>query len=200
MLAPFHDSDTWASDVVAALDGVAQRGGHVIDGELVARRRRQVVPVGGDRARFAVAERGEQGGDRRLRLAGDKDVDRRQALIVHAPAVVQVMVDARPGSPWPRLSPAALEGAGGIEPVEAEDHVGVRGSPPRPPPPVRSCSARRHASHGRSGKLPPTFRSVTTCAPSRSASVTRAFQHSSEREQRPARISGRLASRSNAAA
>ena len=122
---------------LAPLDRVAQRRGHVVDRELVAGRRRQVVLVRGGRA-LALAERSEQGGHRRLRLAGEEDVDRRQALIVHAPAIVQLMID-RDLDHLGAESAAILERAGGIEPVEAEDHVGVADRLDR------GCVERHHA-------------------------------------------------------
>ena len=58
--------------------------------------------------------------------------------------------------------------------------------------PAAACRARRHAADDRSESDAPIFRSVTTRALSASASATRAFQASTLRETRPARITGVL--------
>ena len=75
-------------------DRAAQGVGEMIDGELVAGRLEWLV---GARRRPRAAWPGpsasSKAGTAASGVAGDEHVDRRQALIVHAPAVVQMMVD-----------------------------------------------------------------------------------------------------------
>ena len=71
------------------------------------------------------ADGGDQRRDRGVGLRRDEQVDRRQALVVHAPAVVQVLVERHLDDGRRRHAADRLEGAAEIDPVEAEDHVGV---------------------------------------------------------------------------
>ena len=84
---------------------------------------KNVLGAGRDRAWPAGPERGEQRRHGGIRLAIDEDVDRRQALIVHAPAVVQAMIDRHLHDLGGDLA-GLLEDAGEIEPIEAENDVG----------------------------------------------------------------------------
>ena len=72
----------------------------------------------------ARAERIEQSRHRGVRLAGDHHIDRRQALIVHAPAIVQMMIDRDLHHLGRDVAADTLERAGDVDPVEAENDVG----------------------------------------------------------------------------
>ena len=104
-------------------DRAAQRVGEMIDGELALGELGKFAGHRRDRARAARAERGEQRRHRGVGLAGDKDIDRRQALIVHAPAIVQAVID-RHLHDFGGDAADLLEGAGDVDPVEAENDVG----------------------------------------------------------------------------
>ena len=67
----------------------------------------------------------EQRRDGRVGFGRDEQVHRRQALVVHAPAVVQVLVERHLDHGRRRHAADRLEGAAEIDPVEAEDDVGV---------------------------------------------------------------------------
>ena len=81
-------------------------------------RQRQGLPIG---------QCGQQGVDRLFGLAGHEDVGRWQPLVVHAPAVVQLMVhrdrDYLRGNRL--IGPGLLERAGQIQPVQREHDVGA---------------------------------------------------------------------------
>ena len=102
-------------------------------------------------------------------------VDRRQPLMVHAPAVVQLVIerDVDDLGRAARRRTRSCSVPGEVDPVEAEDHVGRRDR--------RRAVRRRAGSPGAPtcsgwsvGNAAPTLRSVTTRAPRRSASATRA--------------------------
>ena len=71
------------------------------------------------------ADARDQRGHGGIGLRRDEQVDRRQALVVHAPAVVQVLVERHLDHGRRRRRAARLERAAEIDPVETEDHVGV---------------------------------------------------------------------------
>ena len=72
----------------------------------------------------AAPDRSDQRRDGRVGLRRDEQVDGRQALVVHAPAVVQVLVERHLDDGGRRRHAAGFEGAAEVDPVEAEDHVG----------------------------------------------------------------------------
>src|SRR5579862_7532154 len=57
-------------------------------------------------------------------IACEPDVDRRQRLIIHAPTVVQVVIDTHLND-LRRRAANMLEGSGDVDPVEAEDDIGI---------------------------------------------------------------------------
>ena len=61
-----------------------------------------------------------------LRRGRQQNVAGRQGLIVHVPAAVDAEVVAHHDhlGAWDAVRKTDLEGAGGIDPVEAEDHIG----------------------------------------------------------------------------
>ena len=82
---------------------------------------------GGRLVRFRAAERGEELAHRLLRRGGKQKIDRREHLVIHAPAIVDMEVGARLddlclGRFVPERRPKA---AAEIDPVEREDHVRV---------------------------------------------------------------------------
>ena len=75
-------------------DGVAQRAGEVLDGEGAVGKARsscagRVTPSGFR----CIADRVEQHRNGVFRIGGEHQIDRRETLMVHAPAVVDLMVD-----------------------------------------------------------------------------------------------------------
>ena len=74
-------------------DRATQSYGEVIDGEFVTAWLEWFGLLGCYELRFAGAKCSEQRGHRGVRLAIEHDVNRRQTLIVHAPAIVQSMVN-----------------------------------------------------------------------------------------------------------
>src|SRR5665647_2221672 len=177
----------------------AQRVGHMVDPQLAGAELGK-LPLDRRRCgRRAGAERFEQRGHGDVRFAADEHIDRRQALVVHAPAIVQVMIERHLDDLGGELAAAILEGAGDVEPIEADDHVGVRmasmasGASVVPP----GAPACKGWSVGNAAAI---LRSVTTRAPRRSASTTRLFQASRSRDTRPARMTGCFAPRRRLAA
>ena len=137
----------------------------------------------------------------RVRVGRNEQVGRRQRLMIHAPAVMKLVVERDSDHLRRRRDGAArgLQRAGQIDPVEAQDHVG--GSDRLRRFLHRECRRRagvqrmiggehRAASSGRSRRA---RRSV-------SASATRLAQACSPREPRPIRITGCFAARSIATA
>ncbi len=132
-------------------------------------------------------------------LGGQQHVDDRQALVIHAPAVVQRMVlrnlDDRRGGLG--VAEGSGQRAGQVGPVEAEDDIRARD--------CFACFRHRIDARGPrmqrmvGGKAGATLRSVTTCAFSVSASRIRAAQAASSRETRPTSSTGRSAPDSSAA-
>ena len=105
---------------------------------LPVRGRRSLLPqVRRTRARRAAAEsassRSEERRDHRVRRRQDCDVGRRQPLVVHVPAVVDVLIERALNDFGLRQLAAAGLGkrAAEVDPVEAHDHVGVADQPSR---------------------------------------------------------------------
>ncbi len=75
----------------------------------------------------AGAGRGEQCGDQSVGRREDREIGWRHRLIVHAPAVVHVLIErALDDLPARQLATAGLaQRAAEVDPVEAQDHVGV---------------------------------------------------------------------------
>jgi hypothetical protein len=74
----------------------------------------------------AGAERVDQQRHRVFRIGGEQQVDRREALMVHAPAIVDLVVDRDADHLGVRgRSLRGFQGAGEIDPVEAEDEIGL---------------------------------------------------------------------------
>ena len=68
---------------------------------------------------------GEHGGGDGIRVGGDEQIDRRQALVIHAPAIVQDVVERDLDDLGAGKSVAGrAQRPGEIDPVEAEDDVG----------------------------------------------------------------------------
>ena len=90
-------------------------------------------------------------------------IDRRQGLMVHAPAIVHVVVERDLDDLGAGVGAvAALQRAGEIDPVEAEDHVGLRRVRRGRRRPANIAGRAEHAADGRSGRRAPIFRSVRT--------------------------------------
>ncbi len=112
----------------------------MIDGELVTGRLERLDP-GRHQMRFGRPERSEQRGNRHVRLAVNYNIDWRQALIVHAPAVVQTMIDRNLHELGGDVAARILERAGDVDPVETENDVGGTDG--------FRCLRREHRSAGR---------------------------------------------------
>src|SRR4029079_312741 len=74
------------------------------------------------RAREARTKRLQQRRHCHIGLAVDEDIDRPKTLIVHAPAIVQMMIDGHLDDFGAGITDG-LERASRVEPVEAEDNV-----------------------------------------------------------------------------
>ena len=113
----------------AVADDVAQHVGHVGRGHLAIGRGLRLERMLAHEMRLlrlGLARDGvEQRRDGRVGFSRDEQVHRRQTLVVHAPAVVQVLVERDLDHGRRRHAADGLEGAAEIDPVEAEDHVGV---------------------------------------------------------------------------
>ncbi len=70
-------------------------------------------------------DRLQQGGGRGVRVGRDEEIDRGQGLVVHAPAVMQLVIERDLDHLGRRRTAERLQGAGEIDPVEAEDDVGL---------------------------------------------------------------------------
>ena len=114
----------------------------MIDRQLVAGRLGKLLRAARSCARGRRAQRFQQRRHGHVGLAVDEDIDRRQALIVHAPAIVQVMIDRHLNDLGGDIADG-LERARQVEPVEAEDDVGCADC-------IRRLG-REHRATGRAG-------------------------------------------------
>ena len=75
----------------------------------------------------AFADRFDEFADDDIRISGQQEVHRRQSLVVHAPAAVQVRIgrDLYDLGADGLGAPDLLQDAGEIDPVEREHHVGL---------------------------------------------------------------------------
>src|SRR5262245_31622246 len=182
-------------------DRTPQGIGQMIDRELAVLELRKFLVHRLNRMRLARSERGHQCGPRDIGFGVNEYVHRRKALIVHAPAVVQVVIDRNlddargrhagaeyrfQGSGRSTQSRLKMTSASRIASVACAAMPIVLGEP--------TCS------RWSVGKAAATLRSVATRAPSRSASAMRVFQALRSRDTRPARINGCFASRNRSAA
>lgn len=109
---------------VAAAERLAQRKGKMFDGDPIACGRTRHGAWRGEGQRLCRPTHlfGQSLGYR-IWVGGDQHVDRRKALVIHAPAVVDVMIESRrddEGIGFRRLQRAAE-----IDPVEAQNAIGV---------------------------------------------------------------------------
>ena len=96
----------------------------MIDGELAAGQCWEFLRDRRDRALAAGAKGCEQGRNCDVGLASDHHIDRWQALIIHAPTIVQMVIDRDLHDFGRDIAAETLKGAGNVDPVEAEDDVG----------------------------------------------------------------------------
>ena len=124
--APFHDSGRCSSDT--ARSPTAARSATATSSVVIAPSPTgtgtNACGLGTSRRRARAAERVEQRGHRRFGRRGDVHVDGRQALVIHAPAVVQHVIERHVDDLGRGLAAArGLERAREVDPVEAHDDV-----------------------------------------------------------------------------
>ena len=108
-------------------DSVAQRAREVLDGEGAIGEAHLVRDEGRAGGFRCVTERGNQQRHCVFRIGREHQIDRREPLVVHAPAIVDLVVDRDTDDL--RVRPRRFRGLqrpGEIDPVEAEDNVGLR--------------------------------------------------------------------------
>jgi hypothetical protein len=70
-------------------------------------------------------DRLQQRGGRGVRVSRNEEIDRGQGLVIHAPAIVQLVVEGDLDHLAGRRSAQRPQGASEVDPVEAEDDVGL---------------------------------------------------------------------------
>ncbi len=104
---------------------VTQRHGEMLDAQRATIGRH----VGGcprlDARHRRSAHRPGQGDHGIVRIGRDEQVDRRQRLVIHAPAVMELMIRRNLDDLCLGRRPRRAQGAGQIDPIEAEDDVGA---------------------------------------------------------------------------
>ena len=128
---PAQASGLRIRQVGAAAERLAQRGSQHQRRDLIACERRAAAAAESARGRLQPGARGRNSGSSAATAmsgsTGEMHIDRRQAPGNPCSSRCGPGGRARPRSPWPRRLGAArgLERAGEIDPVEAQDHIGV---------------------------------------------------------------------------
>ena len=113
-----HDGDIVGAEASALAGGCRKRvlARHECFAAIVVRRR--FVATRRDRL--------EQHRDRRVGLGPDEEIDRRESLVIHVPAAMQQVIERHLNNLRRRFTAAGgLERTGQIDPVQAQDHVGL---------------------------------------------------------------------------
>src|SRR5262245_61147951 len=108
-------------------DRTPQGIGQMIDRELAVLELRKFLVHRLNRMRLARSERGHQCGPRDIGFAVNEYVHRRKTLIVHAPAVVQMVIDRNLDDARGRHAGAEyrFQGSGKIDPIETQNDVSL---------------------------------------------------------------------------
>src|SRR6185295_3449780 len=104
----------------AFADRIAQGVSKMIDGELVARKLREVLFGCGRGLRTVRPQRGDKRRHSDIGFAIEEHVDRREALIVPAPAIMKMMVERhlKDARGWHRCAKDRFQRSGNIHPVK----------------------------------------------------------------------------------
>ena len=129
---------------VAIAHRVAQRKRNVVEPQSIVGRRDRTRARIGRRllpARVSTRQFVDQGANGNVGISREQDIDRRQRLIIHVPAAMQRVVERCVNRRRRAIAAGSGERAPEIDPVEAQDYVGLRDD-------VGGLARQQHAGRG----------------------------------------------------